>query len=157
PTVSLGFNTNNNHQRIAENVQSQLKKNLSINVELKNEEWKVYLNTLKVDPPHIFRMGWLADYPDPDNFLNLMTSYSDNNHTNWGNKTYDNYIELGAKELDKSKRKEYYSKAQKILTEQDVPVAPMFSSVNHSLISKRVVNFPRNSMDRYPFKKVELK
>ncbi|MCB0392255.1 MAG: peptide ABC transporter substrate-binding protein [Bdellovibrionales bacterium] len=156
-TITLGFNTNENHQRIAENVQAQLKKNLGINVELKNEEWKVYLNTLKVDPPHVFRMGWLADYPDPDNFLNLMTSYSDNNHTNWGNKDYDSLIEDAAKELDKGKRKDIYSKAQKILTELDVPVAPVFSSVVHSLVAKRVINFPNNSMNRYQYKRVELK
>ncbi|MCB9025541.1 MAG: peptide ABC transporter substrate-binding protein [Bdellovibrionaceae bacterium] len=157
PTITLGFNTNENHQRIAENIQSQLKKNLGINVELKNEEWKVYLNTIKMDPPHIFRMGWLADYPDPDNFLNLMTSYSDNNHTQWGNKDFDELIEKAAKELDKGKRKEYYSTAQKILTEIDVPVAPVFSSVVHSLVSKRVKNFPNNSMNRYEFKGIELK
>lgn len=157
PTITLGFNTNENHQRIAENIQSQLKKNLGINVELKNEEWKVYLNTLKVDPPHVFRMGWLADYPDPDNFLTLMTSYSDNNHTNWENKQFDELIAKAAKELDKEKRKEYYSTAQKILTELDVPVAPIFSSVVHSLVANRVKNFPNNSMNRYQFKGVELK
>ncbi len=157
PTINLGFNTNENHQRIAENVQAQLKRNLGISIELQNEEWKVYLNTLKVDPPHIYRMGWLADYPDPDNFLNLMTSYSDNNHTNWGNEKFDRLIENSAKELDKSKRRENYTSAQKILTEQDVPVAPIFASVVHSLVSKRVKNFPNNSLNRYQYKKVELK
>jgi oligopeptide transport system substrate-binding protein len=157
PTINLGFNTNENHQRIAENVQAQLKKNLGINVELKNEEWKVFLNTLKVDPPHMYRMGWLADYPDPDNFLNLMTSYSENNHTKWGSAEFDTLIEESAKELDKNKRKENYSKAQKILTELDVPVAPVFASVSHALVSSRAKNFPNNSLNRYQFKKVELK
>ena len=156
PTIELSFNTNENHQRIAENVQSQLKKNLGINVELKNEEWKVYLNTLQVNPAHIYRMGWLADYPDPDNFLNLMTSYSANNHTNWGNKEYDQLIEKAASELDANKRKQYYSKAQKILAELDVPVAPIYSGVSQALVSKRVKNFPNNSMNRYPFKRVEI-
>ncbi len=157
PKINLSFNTNENHQRIAENIQAQLKKNLGISVELQNEEWKVYLNNLKVNPAHIYRMGWLADYPDPDNFMNLMYSYSENNRTKWGNKEFDAIVLQAASELDKGKRKELYSKAQKILTELDVPVVPMFSSVSHSLIAKRVVNFPNNSMNRYEFKKVTLK
>src|SRR5690606_26127730 len=37
PKVILGFNTNEDHQRVAENIQSQLKKILGVDVELKNE------------------------------------------------------------------------------------------------------------------------
>ncbi len=156
PKITLSFNTNENHQRIAENVQAQLKRNLGINVELQNEEWKVYLNTLKTKPAHIYRMGWLADYPDPDNFLNLMTSYSDNNHTNWGNESFDKLIGKAASELNKNTRKALYSKAQTILTEVDVPVAPVFSSVSSILVSKRIKNYPNNTMNRYQYKKVEI-
>jgi hypothetical protein len=38
----------------------------------------------------------------------------------------------------------------------DVPVLPVFSSVSHLLVSKRVKNFPSNSLNRYQYKKVEL-
>ncbi|MCB0351701.1 MAG: peptide ABC transporter substrate-binding protein, partial [Bdellovibrionales bacterium] len=40
PRIQLGFNTNENHQRIAENIQAQLKRNLGIELEIVNEEWK---------------------------------------------------------------------------------------------------------------------
>ena len=157
PKIQIGFNTNEDHKRVAENVQAQLKRNLGIDVELKNEEWKVYLKSLQTDPPHIFRLGWLADFPDPDNFLNLMTSYSENNHTRWGSKDFDKLIAravgLGSEKL----RRQVYSKAQKILTEQEVPVVPIYASVSHALISPRVVNFPFNSMQRYIFKGISLK
>ncbi|MCB0412152.1 MAG: peptide ABC transporter substrate-binding protein, partial [Bdellovibrionales bacterium] len=108
PTLSLGFNTLDQHQRIAENVQEQLKRNLGISTELSSEEWKTYLNTLRVNPPNIYRHGWVADYPDPDNFLNLFTSYSENNHTFWGNSEYDSLIEKAVSESDASKRIELY-------------------------------------------------
>lgn len=157
PLITLGFNTNENHQRVAENIQAQLKKNLKINVEVKNEEWKVYLKSLRVNAPHIYRMGWLADFPDPDNFLNLMTSYSDNNHTNWGNPKYDKLIEQAVSEVDKEKRKKMYHEAQKILTEVDVPVVPVYSMVDHMLVSERVKNYPINSMSKFIFKDVEIK
>ncbi len=157
PKLSIGFNTNENHQRIAENIQQQLKRNLGLEIEMANQEWKVFLNILKTNPPHIFRMGWVSDYPDPDNFLNLMTSYSDNNHTNWGNPKFDKLIEDASSEISKDKRRAMYSQAQKILTETDVPVIPLFSGVRHVLISERVKGFSLNVMTRKHYKTVTFK
>lgn len=157
PRVSLAFNTNENHQRIAENLQAQIKKNLGIEVQIQNEEWKVYLSRLRTDTPSIYRMGWLADYPDPSTFMSLMTSSSENNHTGWGNKKYDELVTVGGAALDKEKRRAAYSEAQKILTEVDVPVMPVYSAVKHAMISDRMQNFPMNSIDRNIFKGVTIK
>lgn len=156
PRVTIAFNTNENHQRVAENVQAQLKKNLGVDVQIANEEWKVYLKRLQNDTPHIYRMGWLGDYPDPATFMDLMTSFSENNHTGWGSKEYDQLVAEGNSSLDKDKRREAYSRAQKILTEDDVPVIPIYSSVGHILLSDRVANFPVNSIEHYLFKGVTL-
>lgn len=157
PRVMLGFNSNENHQRVAENFQAQIKKNLGIQIELQSEEWKVYLSRLQTDTPHIYRLGWLADYPDPDNFMNLMTSYSENNHTGWKNKNYDELIVRGSSISDKEERREVYKKAQKLLTEEAAPVYPIYSMVSHALVSERTQNFPINSLARRVFKDVRLK
>lgn len=156
PKIELSFNTNENHQKIAENVQAQLKRNLGITVELKNEEWKVYLKSLQTNPSQIYRMGWQADYPDPDNFLNLMTSFSENNHTGWGNAEFDRLIAEGAAELDPAKRVELYKKAQKILVETDIPVFPVYSKVTHTLVSGRVRDLRQNRMSQWRFKEASL-
>jgi oligopeptide transport system substrate-binding protein len=154
PKIQIAFNTNEDHQRVAENVQAQLKKNLGITVELANEEWKTYLKSVQTNPAHIFRLGWLADYPDPDNFLNLMTSYSENNHTRWKDAEYDKLIEQATAITDKEKRREIYKKAQKILVEEDVPVVPVYSMVAQFFISNRVKNYPVNPMQKQIFKDV---
>jgi oligopeptide transport system substrate-binding protein len=156
PKITLAFNTNENHQRIAENVQSQIKRNLGIQVQLANEEWKVYLADLRNKTPDIYRMGWLADYPDPSTYADLMTTDSENNHTGWGNKKYDELTAEGARTLDKAKRKEIYSQIQKILTEDEVPVLPVYSGVRHILLNPRVQNFPVTPISRYLFKGVSL-
>lgn len=148
PRVTIGFNTDENHQRIAENVQAQLKKNLGVEVELANEEWKVYISHLQNDAPNIFRIGWMADYPDPDNFLSLMKSDSANNYPKWKNKIYDGLIEKGATELDREKRRQIYASAQKILCEDDVPVFPIYVQVYNNMISPRMKNFPNNPLER---------
>lgn len=157
PRVTIAFNTNENHQRIAENVQAQLKKNLGVEVQLNNEEWKVYLKRLKSDTPSMYRMGWLADYPDPSTFMDLMTSFSENNHTGWGNKHYDDLVKQGAASLDKDNRRKVYSEAQQLLTEVDVPVLPIYSQVRHVMLSERVENFPVTPLERYIFKGVTFK
>lgn len=157
PKIEINFNTNEDHQRIAEAVQAQLKENLGIDVELKNQEWKTYLSQLKTDPPQLYRFGWLADYPDPDNFMNLMTSYSDNNRTRWSDPKYDKLIEDAATETDLEKRRNLYRQAGRIMLEQAVPVIPLFSSTAHLLVSDRVENFPVNALRRFEYKAVSLK
>nr|HMN68647.1 peptide ABC transporter substrate-binding protein [Bdellovibrionales bacterium] len=157
PRITLAFNTNENHQRIAENVQAQLKKNLGVEVQIANEEWKVYLNRLKTDTPTIYRMGWLADYPDPSTFMSLMTSFSENNHTGFASARYDQLVKAGSSEIDPEKRRQAYSEAQKILTEDEVAVMPIYSGTRHIMTSERVANFPVTPIERYVFKGVTFK
>lgn len=157
PKLSISFNTLEDHKRIAENVQAQLKRNLGVTVEINNEEWKVFLESVKVDPTHMYRMGWVADYPDPHNFFDLMTSYSDNNHTKWGNAEFDTIVETAVALVeDKSKRLELYKRAHKILVEEDVPVFPMYTYVQHHLVSDRLISFPKNVMFKFPLKNVSI-
>lgn len=157
PKLELKFNTNEDHQKVAENIQAQLKKNLGIEVELKNEEWKVFLNTQKTDPPHLYRSGWFADYPDPDNFMTLMTSASENNRTRWKSTKFDEIVKKAASVTNKEERRKLYSDAQKMLVEDEVPVIPLYSGVAHLLVNERLENFPVNALDKFLFKNVRLK
>lgn len=157
PKIEIHFNTNEDHQRIAEIVQAQLKEHLGLDVELKNEEWKTYLSNLKTNPPQLYRFGWLGDYPDPDNFMNLMTSYSDNNRTRWGDPRYDKIVEQAAAETDPEKRREMYRKASQILLVEGAPVIPMMTSVAHMLVASRVENFPLNALRRFEYKATRIK
>ncbi len=157
PKIDFRMNTAESHQLVAENVQAQLKRNLGINMEIKNEEWKVYLSTLTADAPQMFRFGWSGDYPDPDNFLNLMTSYSENNRCHWKNLKFDGLIEQGATESDLEKRREIYSQAQKLMVEDEAPLVPLYSSVNQHLVAGRVENYPINILGYYKYNEVRLK
>ncbi len=156
PKIKIFYNTTANHKMIAENIQAQLKKNLNIDVELNNQEWKTYLQRLNTKAVEFFRMGWLADYPDPDNFMNLMTSFSDNNHTNWKNKKFDQLVLKAMVTPNGFQRKSLYDRAQKILLEEDVVVMPLFSSVAHTLVSSRIKKYPINIMSEMLFKKMEF-
>ena len=76
--VRVVYNTDQTHRLVAETVQAQWQQHLGVRVELENREWKVFLKELTVAPPPVFRLGWGADCPGPDNLLNLFSSYSSN-------------------------------------------------------------------------------
>ncbi len=148
PEVTLSYNTEEDHKTVAEAVQGLWKRNLGVLVRIENQEWKVYLKKLQNDPPHIYRLGWGADYPDPDNFMKLFTSFSGNNNTQWKNTRYDELLDLAAREFDKAKRIKLYNEAQKILCEIDVPTMPLFTRVETTVLNPRFTGLEYNSMAR---------
>jgi len=149
--VKVVYNTDQLHKLVAEKVQSQWQDNLGVTVELENREWKVFLKELTVSPPPVFRLGWGADFPDPDNFMSLFTSYSANNHTGWGNPEFDRLVEEAAREPDSDTRQALYDEAQRILCERDVPITPLFVTAINLAVGSRVKGFEPNPMDIFFF------
>ncbi|MBI3017291.1 MAG: peptide ABC transporter substrate-binding protein [Deltaproteobacteria bacterium] len=163
PTITFIYNTNEAHKTIAEDLQAQWKKNLGITMAIDNQEWKVYNNSLQgshtspeTAPFHLFRLGWNADYPDPDNFMSLFTSYSDNNHTHWGNSKFDSLTEKAKVILDKTKRVDMYNKAQKILLEEDTAIIPLYVYAHQSMWRDEVKGAQMNPLDRWYFDQLWL-
>ncbi len=125
PPIDIHYNTLEAHKKIAVAIQSMWKKNLGINVGIYNQEWKVYLDTqIKMDFT-ISRRGWVADYPDPNTFLDLFVTDGGNNKTGWSNKEYDNYIHLAGQTMDEQKRFDYFHKAEAILL-KELPLLPIY-------------------------------
>jgi len=156
PPVRAMFNTNNIHQLISEFLQAQWKEHLGVHVEIDSQEWKVFLNLLQVDPPQIFRLGWGADFPDPDNFMNLFLSTSGNNRMHWGNKRYDELVALGPTLKEARERQRIYDEAQTILTEEEAPIIPLFISVQNLLIKPYINGFDLNSIELLYLKRIEI-
>ena len=154
PKVSMLFPTREDAKLIAEAIQSVWQKVLNVHVEVINEEWKVYLSTLQQDPPHLFRLSWGADFPDPDTFMTLFTSTSGNNHGRWKNKNYDELVSKAAITLNLNERQKLYKQAQKILLEDDVVIAPLFFNTQIALSKPWVKNLEFNAMDLFFYENV---
>jgi oligopeptide transport system substrate-binding protein len=153
--VRIVYNNDQTHKLVAELVQAFWKDNLGVRVELQNREWKVFLKEVETDTPPVFRMGWGADFPDPDNFMNLFTSYSENNHTGWANPRYDALVESAAREADPAQRQELYDQAQQLLLEEDVPIVPLFVTSANFAVQPRVHGFVPSPMDLFFFEQVQ--
>lgn len=83
PKMTYIYNTDDNHQAIAEYVQGALGA-IGIGVSLTNQEWNTFINTRKEGDYTVARNGWLADYNDPISFLDMWTTVSGNNDVQFG-------------------------------------------------------------------------
>lgn len=145
--LSLQYDTKELHKRIAQAMQAMWKKNLGVEVEPFNLEWKVYLAQQRAMDFDISRSGWMGDYPDPASFLELFVSTSGNNHTGFANKEYDRLFELSSQEANPAKRLEILQKLEAILL-QELPIAPLFYYTNFSFIRPEIRGFEPNLIDR---------
>ncbi|WP_134698892.1 peptide ABC transporter substrate-binding protein [Ammoniphilus sp. YIM 78166] len=124
--ITLSYNTNEGHQKIAQAIQDQWKQAFGIEVKLHNMEWKVYLEEMHKGNYQIGRMGWLGDFNDPINFLEL---YKDklggNNDTFWENAEFQRLLNESASEEDPAKRDQLLAQAEQILMDE-MPIAPIY-------------------------------
>jgi peptide/nickel transport system substrate-binding protein/oligopeptide transport system substrate-binding protein len=69
--LAYHFNTTDTNQRIAELLQAQLKE-IGIALELRRLDWAAHLKLVDQGSAGFFRQAWIADYPDPENFLTVL-------------------------------------------------------------------------------------
>jgi oligopeptide transport system substrate-binding protein len=125
PKLELLYNTDEGHKKIAESVQQMWKENLGLEVVLVNQEWKVLLDTQNLKNFTILRGGWIADYNDPNSFLEIFTTGNSNNYVSWSDSGYDEKLHDAAKERNMKRRNSLFQAAEKILLDQ-LPIVPIF-------------------------------
>lgn len=155
PEVELLYNTNEGHRNIAEAIQQMWSKNLNINVSLSNQEWKVYLDAQRNLDYDVTRAGWTGDYPDPNTFLDMWTSWSEQNQTGWHNDRYDELIKAAARELDREARYALFQQAEKILADE-MPVVPIYFYTRVYALRPEVKGWYSNHLDHHPWKYLSL-
>lgn len=137
PPFALKYNSEDNHKKIAESLQEMFKQNLALEVTLENQEWNTFIDTFKQKNFQIARMGWVGDFLDPYPVLDLYTTNSSSNFTNWSNEEFDALLEESLTEQDEEKRFELLHAAEDVLME-DMPVIPILFSATNGLMSEKV-------------------
>jgi len=155
PAIEIHYNTSENHRAIAEAIQQMWKKNLGVEATLRNEEWKVYLDSQSHTNYMVSRAGWIGDYPDPRTFLDTFLSYSGNNRTGWANSEYDRLVNEAACISDEATRQETLQKAEAILLDE-LPLIPIYYYTRVYLLQPSVKNWYPNNLDHHPYKYVYL-
>lgn len=156
PKTEIMYNTNEAHRKVAVAIQQMWKKHLNIDVTILNQEWKVYLNSESNGDYEISRGGWIGDYVDPTNFLDLFLCNGGNNHTGWCNKDFDHLISnVVPTAKTKTERLAAFAEAEKILLD-DMPVIPIYVYTSNNLKALSVQGFPDNILNEPKFKHIYL-
>lgn len=156
PGLELTYNTSEDHRKIAVALQQMWKDALNIEVTLTNQEWKVYLDSITNMHFQIARRGWIGDYVDPNNFLDLFLTGGGNNNTGFSNPEYDDMILRGAPQAaTKEERFAIFHKAETLLMEQ-MPIIPIYTYTSKHLVHPSVNGLPPNLMDSINMKYVWL-
>jgi len=137
PELELLYNTSDGHRRIAEAIQQMWKKNLGLDITVKNIEGKVYWDTIVAGKVMFWRMGYAAEVPDSHSFL-YEIAHTTNGEKNlrWERKDFDKLVEDAMTELDYDKRREMYFEAQEILHNEGGTTVVAFASFLHGVSDK---------------------
>ena len=142
PAITVMVNTSEAHIQIAQAIQAMWKEALGIDVNVENQEWAVYLTTIRNDTPleqrpHVFRLGWCADYPDQNNWVHEVFSTDEGaNNFSWeaeanaplgpNGESFNELTKAAQLETDPEARAALYKEAERIMSETGVPYAPIY-------------------------------
>jgi len=147
PGLELTYNTSENHRKVAVAIQQMWKDVLNIEVTLANQEWKVYLDSVNQMNFQIARRGWIGDYVDPNNFLDLFITGGGNNNTGYSNPEYDDIILRRAPSAPtRDERYSLFREAEAMLMES-MPIIPIYTYTSKHLTHPSVKGMPSNLMD----------
>ena len=157
PVVTLAFRDVYDVRKECEVLQYLWQKHLGISVRLQSMDWKILLNQLKTDAPHLFKLNWYVDYPDPDSFLSLFTSDNGNNYTRWHLATYDQQVARAAAMPNGPDRAEAYKALQRVLLQDNTVIVPTYTLKKSLLVSPRVTGLAVNSLNMLDLWQLQLK
>ena len=90
----------------------------------------------------MFSLGWIADYPDPENFLDLLFhGESQNNHTAYSNPEVNRLLEEARTERDRERRFEIYNQAEQMILDDAPWVWTWFRGEGYALIKPEVSDY----------------
>ncbi len=149
PIVSFWFNRADYNEDVIEAAAAMWEENLGINVELRTNEWAVYLDYLDACNNskdelaacefNAYRMGWVMDYGDPQNQLQVVFAPDSTfQYTGWESERFDELMDLAGGEFDTDTREEYYMEADRILCEEEVAIIPIHGYEQNALVKTGV-------------------
>ncbi|MDP8928519.1 MAG: ABC transporter substrate-binding protein [Actinomycetota bacterium] len=161
--MTIWFNSGAGHDAWVEAVANMWRQHLGISdISFQQLPFAEYLpKTREKGMTGPFRLGWVMDYPSPQNFLEKLYATEalppgGSNSVFYSNSEFDRLIEEGNRQRTLQDSIPFYQRAEDILCE-DMPTAPMFYNKNSYGSSERVENLYVDGFGRINYIEVELK
>jgi len=152
PPIAVHFNTSDANQRIAELLQAQLK-DVGITLELRRLDWAAHIKLVDDGSAGFFRQGWIADYPDPENFLTVLF-HSRNigaagNTSRYRNASVDRLLDEADAMPPGPARTKRYQDAEQIVLDDAVWIS-LYHYASRGLIKPHVKGLERSAQSTAP-------
>ena len=121
---------------------------LGVEVEIEQVEWATYLEDLNQNKFQAFAgLGWQADYPDPQDFLDILFhSESSINHGSYSNLELDSILEKARVEQNVQERIELYQYAEELIVQDAAWVPLWYTGDRYALIKPHVRDYAMTPM-----------
>ncbi len=127
-------------------VIQEWQENLGVEASVRQLEPEHFIYNLKEEKDEIFILGWVADYPDPHNFLhNLFHSEAENNFFDYSNPELDSLLDRAAVEQDDAIRLSIYQEAEQKIVDE-APCLPLWFGTNYILVKPYVKGYVLNPL-----------
>jgi oligopeptide transport system substrate-binding protein len=111
----------------------QMWREIYVDAEIEQSDAAVFYNLMQEHDFDVGIAGWVADYNDPSNFLELLRTGNGNNYGQYSNPEYDALLDQAATEQDLEVRAEIMSQAEAIAL-RDHAWIPVFFGVARTLV-----------------------
>jgi oligopeptide transport system substrate-binding protein len=157
PRVDYMFNSVKTHEKIAVELQEMWARELGIHIELRNLEWKVFLQAQSRLEFGLSRSSWIGDYNDPNTFLDMFMSHNGNNRTGWKSERYDGLLREANSKLDPKQREKILQQAELLLIRDELPIVPLFFYVGLEYYDKtRISGIFSNIRAEHPVRTIRV-
>jgi oligopeptide transport system substrate-binding protein len=165
PKIKLELNSDGERNvAVAEEVKKQLEDNLNVKLDLEIVPFAQLVENMIGGRSDFFRGGWIADYPNPENFLwffygkTVPKNAADQSYPNmmrYVNPAFDMHYEAGLKAKTEEDAFRHFLQAENIMM-QDAPIMVLWYDEGYRLLQSYVKDFPNNSMQFRDFSKVYM-
>lgn len=147
---------------LAEAIQKMLSENIGVNIKVEPLQLPVHIERFTTGQEDFWRIAWIADYPDPENFLKLFygktvpednTASSFPNFSRFKNENFDQLYEKALATIDDDMRDKYFHQCDSILV-SEAAFMPIYYDEYIRLLQLKVKAFPQNAMEYRDFSRV---
>lgn len=156
---TVNFNTSDVNRLLAQILQGLWQQDFGdlVKIDVFNEDWKVYLDSLKKGNFDVARMAWIADFNQPNTYTEMYVCNSGNNKGDYCDKEAD---KIYKKSLTVNSKKEFYELQRQLIIKQTAgyPMIPLFTQPAIQLVQPYVKGFKpkENVMGRFRAKQLSI-
>ncbi|MDR1400014.1 MAG: peptide ABC transporter substrate-binding protein [Treponema sp.] len=156
PVVEYLYNTDDRHRAIGEALQDMWRTALNVTVTLGNQDWAVFLDTRKNGDYVLARDGWIGDYNDPINFLDMFLTGGGNNNSQYKSPVFDALIAEAKATPVQTDRMRYLHQAEDLFLAEDAALAPIYFYTQPYMINPKLSGMYYTPLGYFFFQNVQI-